>query len=215
MPVPFFFPPHFKVRQELQSVEYSECIAEYTHCCSATLSFEYCCQNSHAKMTARLDLFPSFCIILFLFHCILSVFSPFLALHGVSLAYWWLTLKDRVPCSVCHCQSAQEYQWPAAQSDQFFGGRSTVYLTSACLIIVSKHKPIDSCRHLHPATPTTLAPYLKPLVFEVIQAALTVARSTGPTENCTYGFVLICTLLKNRTWWVWMITTRQLKLRPL
>lgn len=140
-------------------------MAEYTHCCSATLSFEYCCQNSHAKMTARLDLFPLFRTVFFLFRCILSVFSPLPILHGVSLPYWWLTLKDRVPCSACHCPSAQEYQWPAAQSDQFLRGRSTVYLTSASLIIVSKHKPIDSCRHLHPATTTTLASYLKPLVF--------------------------------------------------
>lgn len=153
------------MRQQLQRVEYSERIAEYTHCCSATLSFEYCCQNSHAKMTARPALFLWFRIVLFLFRCILSVFSTLPALHGVSLAYWWLTLKDRVPCSACHCPSAQEYQWPAAQRDQFLRARSTVYLTSASLIIVSKHKPINSCRHLHPATTTTLASYLKPLVF--------------------------------------------------
>lgn len=53
-------------------------------------------------------------------------------------------------------------------------------LTSASLIIVSKHKPINSFRRLHPAATKTLASYLKPLVFEVIQAASTAARSTSP-----------------------------------
>lgn len=185
MPVSFF-PPRFEV-QQLRRVEYSECIAVYTRCCSATLSFEYCCQNSHAKMTVRLDLFPSFRIVLFLFLCIFAVFSPLPGLHRVSLPYLWLTLKDRVPCSVCHCPSAQEYQWPAPQSDQFPGGRSTVCLTSASLIIVSKHKPINSCHHLHLTTTTTLASYLKPLVFEVSQAASTAAKS--PTEKSTDGFL--------------------------
>lgn len=116
-------------------------------------------------------------------------FFPLPALHRVSLPSLWLTLKDRVPCSVCHCLSAQEYQWPAAQSNQSLGGRSTVCLTSASLIIVSKHKPINSCCRLHPAATKTLESYLKLPVFEVIHVASTAERSNSPPENCGDGFL--------------------------
>lgn len=109
-----------------------------------------------------------------------SIFPPLPALHRVSLPSLWLTHKDRVPCSVCHCLPAQEYQWPEAQSNQSLRGRSTGCLTSASLIIVSKHKPINSCCRLHPASTEALAWYLKPPVFEAIQAASTAARSTSP-----------------------------------
>lgn len=187
--------------------------------CNATLSFEYCCQNSHAGMTAWPALFPSSCAFLYSLLCFffLMVFPPLTPLHRVSPPSLWLTLKDRVPCSVCHCLSAQEYQWPAAQSNQSLGGRSTVCLTSAPLIIVSKHKPINSCCRLHSAATKTLESYLKLPVFEVIQATSTAARSSSLPENRGDGFLNGPAEKRDYLFWTqesnfWKITTRQLKL---
>lgn len=134
------------------------------------LSFEDCCQKSHAEMTAWLGLFPSFCFLFFfpLLSFLLSAFfhspiplsllsitqpRPLHILLRFSPPLRWPSKTECPVLSVCHCLPAQEYQWPAAQSNQFLRGGSTVYLTSASLIIVSKHKPINSSQHLR--LPTT------------------------------------------------------------
>lgn len=90
-------------------------------------------------------------------------------------------------------------------------------LTSGSLIIVSKHKPINSCRRLHPTTTKTLASYPKPSVFEVIQASSTEAWITSPPENRGDGFLNGVVEKRDYLFWTqeynfWKITTRQLKL---
>lgn len=214
---PFFLTPFFFFLGATTTVK-SWIFRARSRKCNAILSFEYCCQNSHAGMTAWPDLFPSSCVFLFSLLCFFfSVFPPLPALRRVFLPSLWLTLKDRVPCSVCHCLSAEEYQWPAAQSNQSLGGRSTVCLTSASLIIVSKHEPINSCHRLHPTATKTLASYLKPPVFEVIQAVSTAARSTSPSENCGDGFLNGAVEKRDYLFWsheynFGKITARQLNL---
>lgn len=218
MPVPFstlhFW--FFLVRQQLWRVEYSEYVAENAmqHCLLSIAvrihmpGWQRDRTYSHRPVPSSIPSSAFF---------FLMVFPPLTPLHRVSLPSLWLTLKDRVPCSVCHCLSAQEYQWPAAQSNQSLGGRSTVCLTSAPLIIVSKHKPINICCRLHSAATKTLESYLKPPVFEVIQATSTVARSTSLPENRGDGFLNGPAEKGDYLFWTqesnfWKITTKQLKL---
>lgn len=152
------------------------------------LSFEDCCQKSHAKMTALLGLFPSF----FPLSLPLSVFfSSFLSLPSplptlilpTSSAdslppRLWPSKTEYPVLSGCHCLPAREYQWPAAQSNQFLRGRSTVCLTSGSLIIVSERKLINSNHHL--ASPSQ-KPWL--LVFKVLPALSTAVCTPTPTET--------------------------------
>lgn len=84
----------------------------------------------------------------FSLHSITSRPHPLNVLNRFSPPRRWPSKTECPVLSVCHCQPAQEYQWPAAQSNQFLRGRSTVYLTSASLIIASKRKPINSSHHL-------------------------------------------------------------------
>ena len=126
----------------------------------------------------------------FLFFLGGGVFSfPFPTGSPQNLSTLFVADPQGVPCSVCHCLSAQEYQWPAAQSNQSFRGRSTVCLTSASLIIVSKHKPINSRRCFHLAATKTLESYLKPPVFEVIQGTLSAVRRTSSPKHRGDGFL--------------------------
>lgn len=139
-------------------------------------------------MTALLGLFPSF----FPVSLPLSVFfSSFLSLPSpLPTLILSTSSADSIPprlwpskteypvLSGCHCLPAWEYQWPAAQSNQFLRGRSTVCLTSGSLIIVSERKLIDSNHHL--ASPSQ-KPWL--LVFKVLPALSTAVCTPTPIET--------------------------------
>lgn len=97
----------------------------------------------------------------------LSVFSPLPApILSMSSTDSLPLVADHQRQSALFCLSAIVYQHKntngqQAQNNQFLRGRSTVCLTSASLIIVSKRKPINRSRHLHLPTTKTLGIILK------------------------------------------------------
>ena len=198
MPLPSSSPPLFKVWIQPQRLEYSECIARYTHTSNETFCLLRIAVRSHMRRWqhgwaySRLSAFP---LLLFSPVCLFS-FSPLsLSLLSITQPHplhillrfspplRWPSKTECPVLSVCHCLPAQEYQWPAAQSNQFLRGRSTVCLTSASLIIVSKHKPINSSQHLRLPTTKTPASYLKPPVFKALRASSTAVWDLSPIET--------------------------------